>query len=150
MPWFTWWNGFHTLKLLSRRLQNNWALKTIALPGISFLKSSFLSGQEQENCTTAWCQPSLERAPEATAMPPLPRTAEHSQFSGKGHDSDVAQQPNVPLQLMLALGLRPGSLPLQAVLRHPPASQLERCFWHQLWKKQQMVPETRCPSSRNE
>lgn len=59
---------------------------------------------------------------------PIPQNGWLSPVPWKGHNSLVAQQPNMPQQVTAAFLPGPGSLPLQAVLRYPPAAQLERCF----------------------
>lgn len=128
--------------------KTNRALKSIAQLGMSFLKSSLGGGPKQEACTAAQCQLGRENL----QNPWKPHSPEGlSVLSSLGKDRTVllhtSQRCHCSQQLYLAHVL---ALYLQAEFTHPPTSQLERYFWHQLWKKQQMVPGTRCPSRRNE
>lgn len=113
------------------------------------MKSSLGGGQKQKVCTAAQCQLGLESLQSPWLYPHSPGGL--SVLSSLGKDRTVllhtSQRCHCSQQLYLAHVL---ALYLQDEFRHPPTSQLEGYFWHQLWKKQQMVPGTRCPSRRNE
>lgn len=123
--------------------KTNSALKSIFQPGICSLKSSLGGGQKQEVCTAAQCQLGLGSLQSPWPYPCSPEGL--GVLSSLGKDRTVLWHTSQRLYLAHVLALY-----LQADFRHPPTSQLERYFWHQLWKKQQMVPGTRCPSRRNE